>query len=99
MMGGPEPDGLGSLCDLHHGTQLACGLIFSSAKWGKESAVSPEDQMGRYVENPHKGAWPVAGQLPACELLDCTARGVLSHSLSRWRKIPLRDLPLSGCSR
>ena len=67
MTGGPEPEGLGSLCDLHHGTQLTCGLVFSSAKWGKESAVSPRGPNGSLRENPAQRRL-AGGRTAACVL-------------------------------
>lgn len=41
------------------GTQLACGLDFLLCKMGQGERVSPEDQMGRYVETHTKapGQW------------------------------------------
>lgn len=66
-------------CDLHHGTQLTCGLIFSSAKWGKESAVSRRTKWV-FVENPHKGRL-ASGRTAAClSTIRLYGKGAVSFS-------------------
>ena len=63
MTRGQAPDGLGLLCDLGHGTQFTCGLVFSSVKWGKDSTTSLRGSNGSIHEKPIHSAWPEAGPL------------------------------------